>query len=58
IYLSEWSGAVLGANMMFHRSIIFDLGTQRLGFADANCDGPAITAAASSLISASTTTDV
>ncbi|CAM9696261.1 unnamed protein product, partial [Scytosiphon promiscuus] len=46
LYLSEWSGAVLGANMMFNRSIVFDLASQRLGFADASCDGRADDAAA------------
>eukprot|EP00903_Cladosiphon_okamuranus_P014165 g13164.t1 len=38
IYLTEWSGAVLGANIMTDRSIVFDLANERIGFADAQCD--------------------
>eukprot|EP00752_Nemacystus_decipiens_P005847 g5281.t1 len=38
IYLTEWSGAVLGANAMYNRNVLFDLANQRVGFADARCD--------------------
>lgn len=38
IYLTEWSGAVLGANVFTNRNVLFDLGRGRIGFADARCD--------------------
>ncbi|CAM9634521.1 unnamed protein product, partial [Ectocarpus sp. 12 AP-2014] len=38
IYLTESSGAVLGANVMLDRNVLFDLANERIGFADARCE--------------------
>ena len=37
IYLTESSGAVLGANFMNDQNVIFDIDQKRVGFAKANC---------------------
>lgn len=37
IYLTENHGGVIGANIMMHRDVIFDVGNHRVGFVDADC---------------------
>ena len=37
IYLTEASGAVLGANFMMDHNVIFDIDSKRVGFAQAKC---------------------
>lgn len=37
VFLSEYSGGVIGANLMTNRDVIFDGGSQRVGFVDADC---------------------
>ncbi|CAN0399362.1 unnamed protein product, partial [Laminaria digitata] len=37
IYLIEFWGAILGANMLMDRNVLFDLGNKRLGFVNARC---------------------
>lgn len=37
LYLTENSGGVIGANLMMHRDVIFDISNQRVGFVDADC---------------------
>ena len=38
IYLTESSGAVLGANFMMDHNVIFDIDSKRVGFAQAHCN--------------------
>ncbi|CAN0304270.1 unnamed protein product, partial [Ascophyllum nodosum] len=38
IYLTEYAGGVLGANMMMNRNVLFDASNERVGFAKARCD--------------------
>ncbi|KAF1328635.1 Aspartyl protease, partial [Globisporangium splendens] len=37
VFLTEFSGGVIGANIMTDRDVIFDSGSQRVGFVDADC---------------------
>ena len=38
IYLTEASGAVLGANFMTDHNVVFDIDRKRVGFAKADCN--------------------
>ncbi|GAB9462719.1 Aspartyl protease [Globisporangium polare] len=37
IFLTEFSGGVIGANIMLDRDVIFDSGNNRVGFVEADC---------------------